>query len=88
MHSDLALKLTADLFWVALLAASPVLGATLLVGLAVGVLQVITQLQDMSLSFIPKLLAAGAAVIAFGPWALKLLCSYAVQLWTGIPGLF
>lgn len=88
MHSDLALKLTADLFWVALLAASPALGATLLVGLAVGVLQVVTQLQDMSLSFIPKLLAAGAAVIAFGPWTLKLLCGYAVQLWTGIPGLF
>jgi flagellar biosynthesis protein FliQ len=88
VHSDLALKLTADLFWVGLLVSLPVLAATLVVGLAVSVLQVVTQLQEMSLSFIPKLLAAGAAVVAFGPWMLRTLCAYTLSLWSRIPELF
>jgi flagellar biosynthetic protein FliQ len=85
MHSDLAMKLTADLFWTGLLVSLPVLGLTMVVGLAVSVLQVVTQIQEMSLSFVPKLLAAGVAVIAFGPWMLGTLCRFAVGLWTRIP---
>ena len=88
MHSDLALKLTSDLFWTGLLISLPVLGVTLIVGLAVSVFQVVTQLQELSLSFIPKLMAAGAAVIAFGPWMLRTLCAFTVSLWTRIPALF
>lgn len=88
MHSDLALKMTADLFWTGLLVALPVLATTMVVGLVIGVLQVITQLQEMSLSFVPKLLAAGAAVVAFGPWMLRTLCGFTVALWSRIPALF
>ena len=68
MQGDLALKLTADLFWTGLLVSLPVLGLTMLAGLVVSVLQAVTQIQEMSLSFVPKLLVAGAAIIAFGPW--------------------
>lgn len=71
MHGDLALKLTADLFWTGLLVSLPVLGLTMLAGLIVSVLQAVTQIQEMSLSFVPKLLVAGAAIIAFGPWMLR-----------------
>lgn len=71
MHSDLAMKLTADLFWTGLLVSLPVLGLTMLVGLVISILQVVTQIQEMSLSFVPKLLAAGVAIIAFGPWMLR-----------------
>lgn len=88
MHSDLALKMTSDLFWTGLLVCLPVLGLTLLVGLAVSVLQVVTQIQEMTLSFIPKLLTAGAAVVAFGPWMLRTLCRFTVALWAQIPGMF
>jgi flagellar biosynthetic protein FliQ len=87
VHSDLAMKMTSDLFWTGLLVCLPVLGLTLLVGLAVSVLQVITQVQEMSLSFIPKLLTAGIAVIAFGPWMLRTLCRFAIGLWSQIPSL-
>ena len=52
MHSDLALKLTADLFWTGLLVSLPVLGLTMLVGLVISILQVVTQVQEMSLTFI------------------------------------
>lgn len=88
MHSDLAMKITADLFWTGLLVSLPVLGLTMIVGLAISVLQVVTQIQEMSLSFVPKLLAAGVAVIAFGPWMLRTLCGFAVGLWSRIPALF
>ena len=88
VHSDLAMKITADLFWTGLIVSLPVLGLTMIVGLAISVLQVVTQIQEMSLSFVPKLLAAGVAVIAFGPWMLRTLCAFAVGLWSRIPALF
>jgi flagellar biosynthesis protein FliQ len=52
VHSDLALKMTADLFWTGLLVSLPVLGLTMIVGLVVSILQVVTQVQEMSLSFV------------------------------------
>lgn len=87
MHSDLAMKMTADLFWTGLLVCLPVLGLTMLVGLVISVLQVATQVQEMSLSFVPKLVTAGIAMIAFGPWMLGTLCRFAVGLWTQIPSM-
>jgi flagellar biosynthetic protein FliQ len=88
VHSDLALKLTADLFWTGLLVCLPVLALTMAVGLVVSVLQVLTQIQEMSLTFVPKLVAAGVALVAFGPWMLRTLCSFTASLWTRIPFLF
>lgn len=87
MQGDLALKLTADLFWTGLLVSLPILGLTMLVGLVVSLLQAVTQIQEMSLSFVPKLLVAGAAIIAFGPWMLRTLCHFAIGLWSQIPTL-
>lgn len=87
MHSDLALKLTADLFWTGLLVCLPVLGVTVLVGLIVSVLQVVTSIQEASISFVPKLVAAGVAMVAFGPWMLRELCAFTVALWTRIPAM-
>jgi flagellar biosynthetic protein FliQ len=88
VHSDLALKMTSDLFWTGLLVCLPVLAITMAVGLVVSILQVLTQVQDMSLAFVPKLLAAGAAMVAFGPWMLRTLCSFVIALWTRIPSMF
>jgi len=87
MHGDMALRMAADLFWTGLLVSLPVLGITMAVGLAVSVLQVLTQVQEMSLTFIPKLLAAGAAILAFGPWMLRTLCNFTLALWSQIPAL-
>lgn len=88
MHNDLALKLTADLFWTGFLLCLPVLAATLVVGLVVSILQAATQVQEMSLTIIPKLVAAGVAVLACGPWMLRTLCGFATGLWSQIPGMF
>ena len=78
----------ADLFWTAMMVSAPVLGITLAVGVVVSLVQVTTQIQEASLTFIPKLVAAGIALILFGPWMLRKLTQFAVQLWTGIPAMF
>lgn len=59
MTGDLALRMMADLFWTGLLICLPILGLTLLVGLVISILQVVTQVQEMSLTFVPKLVVAG-----------------------------
>jgi flagellar biosynthetic protein FliQ len=65
-----------------------VLGLTLLVGLIVSILQVVTQVQDMSLTFIPKILSAIIALTVFGPWMLHRLLNYASGLISNIPNYF
>jgi flagellar biosynthetic protein FliQ len=88
MHADLALKMLSDLVWTGLVVCAPILGLTMLIGLVISVLQVVTQVQEMSLSFVPKLLAAGLATIVFGSWMLRKLAQFTTQLWAGIPSLF
>ncbi len=88
MHSDLALQMMANLFWTALLICAPVLLTTMFVGLVVSILQVVTQVQEMTLTFVPKLVAAGASLIIFGPWMLHKLSQYSTQLWVSIPSMF
>lgn len=77
-----------DLFWTGLLVCAPVLGLTMLVGLLISVLQVVTQVQEMSLTFVPKLVVAAATLVVFGPWMLRTLSAFSVRLWTGIPAMF
>jgi flagellar biosynthesis protein FliQ len=88
MTSDVALRLTGELLWTALLVSAPILGLTLLVGLAVSVLQVVTQVQEMSLTFVPKIVAAVVAIIVFGPWMLRKIVLYSASLIANIPGYF
>lgn len=88
MSADLALKMMSDLLWTGLIVCLPVLGLTLLVGLVVSVVQVVTQVHDASLTFVPKLLTAGLCLLIFGPWMLRKLGQFAAQLWIGIPQMF
>ena len=85
MSGDFALMVLNDMLWAAMTICAPVLGLTLVVGLVVSLLQVVTQLQEMSLAFIPKLLVAGLALIAFGGWMLGRLVSFAKTLIGNIP---
>ena len=88
MHADLALRLLGDLFWTGLLVCGPVLALTMLAGLAISVLQVVTQVQEMSLTFVPKLVVAAASLVAFGPWMLRTLSAVSTRLWADIPAMF
>ena len=88
MHSDMAIAMMADLFWTGLLICLPVLGLVMLVGLAISLLQVVTQVQEMSLTFVPKLVTAGISLVVFGPWMLRQLTQFSTRLWTAIPSMF
>jgi flagellar biosynthetic protein FliQ len=72
---------------VTLLLAAPMLLVALAVGLLVGVFQAATQINEMTLSFIPKLVAMAATLAFAGPWMLKLIVGYTRELFESIPGL-
>lgn len=88
MRVDLALHMMSDLFWTGFLVCAPVLGLTMLVGLLISVMQVVTQIQEMSLTFVPKLATAGIVLIVLGSWMLHKLMQFAIQLWSNIPAMF
>ena len=70
-----------------LMVSAPVLLTVLLVGLVVSVFQAATQINEMTLSFIPKLLVMFAVAVLAGPWMLQLLVDYTRRLFESIPGL-
>ena len=71
----------------ALLIAAPLLLTSLAVGLLVGVFQAATQINEATLSFIPKVLAMAATLALAGPWMLQLLTEYTRQLIENIPSM-
>lgn len=87
MQSDMAISMMANLFWTGLLVSMPVLGLVMFVGLAISIVQVVTQVQEMSLTFVPKLVTAAIAIVVFGPWMLRTLSQYTTRLWSQIPSL-
>lgn len=88
MTSDFALQLLGNALWTALLLAGPILLLTLLVGLGISVLQAVTQIQEMSLTFIPKMLAMFGAFLLLGPWMMRKLLEFATVLISNIPYYF
>jgi flagellar biosynthetic protein FliQ len=70
-----------------LLLAAPLLLVALITGLIVGAFQAATQINEMTLSFIPKLLATATTLVIAGPWMLKLLVGYTRELIQSIPML-
>lgn len=87
MTADVSLHLFAQLLWQALAVSAPLLVSVLLVGLLVSLFQVVTQIQEMSLTFIPKLLTSVAVLVMAGPWMLGQLVSYSGNLIRSIPRL-
>lgn len=87
MTPETVMKIGQHALEMALMLAAPMLLAALAIGLLVGVLQAATQINEMTLSFIPKLLGTSAVLMIAGPWMLKELVSYTRQLIQSIPSL-
>jgi flagellar biosynthetic protein FliQ len=87
MTPESVLTLAQRALEITLLMSAPPLLAALLTGLVVSVFQAATQINEMTLSFIPKLLAIFVVLVLFGPWMLGILLDYIRELFTGIPGM-
>jgi flagellar biosynthesis protein FliQ len=87
MGPDVVLELCTQALELALRVGLPLLIVGLVVGLAVSVFQAVTQIQEQTLSFIPKILALAGVLIVLGPWMLNQLLSYTTDLWGSIPQL-
>lgn len=72
---------------IALLVAAPMFAAALVTGLVISVLQAATQMNEMTLSFVPKLVVMFATIILAGPWMLTTLTDYIRRLFEAIPSL-
>lgn len=70
-----------------LLLSAPVLGFGLIVGLAVSIFQATTQINEMTLAYIPKILAVFLALAIFGPWMLQMMLSFSSNIFIALPGL-
>ena len=84
MRSDMALELMNQLLWNALVVSAPVLAGAMLVGLLISVLQVATQIQEMTLAFVPKIMAIFAALLIFLPLMGALLAGFANEVFARI----
>ena len=87
MGPEQVLDVGRDALWLAVLLAAPLLLSALAIGLLIGIFQAATQIQEMTLSFIPKLIALVAALFIAGPWMLQVAISFAHRLYGDIPGL-
>jgi len=87
MDSGRALGLLDNMLWTSLMVAGPIMLAILIVGLLISIFQVTTQLQEMTLSYVPKMLVTAGMLILLGPWMLARLTQFAITLYSDIPAI-
>lgn len=87
MTPEMVLDIGQEALWVTALLAAPLLLSALAIGLLVGMVQAATQIQEMTLTFIPKLAVLGLALIVAGSWMLGLITDFSINLIERIPEL-
>jgi flagellar biosynthesis protein FliQ len=85
MDTELVKDIMIQSMWLTTLISLPVLGASLIVGLIVSILQATTSIQEQTLSFVPKLIAIVVALIIFGGWMTGSLMDFTTQIFELIP---
>lgn len=85
MEQRVIIDVAQEAIKVVLMISAPILGLGLLVGLIVSIVQATTQIQEATLSFIPKIIAIALALLVFGPWMMNLMYDFTVKLFENIP---
>ena len=88
MDSAMVVDLGREALWVAVVIASPLLGIALIVGLLIGIFQAATSINEMTLSFIPKIAALVVVMIALGSWQISVIVDFTRRIFERIPTLF
>lgn len=84
MSEDLIMKLTQDALKVTAMLSAPILLSTLVIGLVISIFQALTQINESTLSFIPKMIVVAIVIVLAGPWMLDLMSHYTVNLFENI----
>ncbi|MBA4708502.1 flagellar biosynthetic protein FliQ [Aquitalea sp. FJL05] len=87
MSPELVINIVQNALYILIIVSAPVLLVSLVVGLLVSVLQAATQINEMTLTFIPKLLAMFLVLVLAGPWMLNTLVEYTTRLFQSIPSV-
>jgi flagellar biosynthetic protein FliQ len=87
MNQDQVVNLATQAMKLALEVAGPLLIVGLVVGLLVSLFQAVTQIQEQSLSFIPKIIGVAVLIVVLGPWMLGQLVNYTENLYNSIPSM-
>lgn len=85
MTADVVMELGTSALTTALMLMLPLVGGTLLVGIVVSLFQAVTQINEMTLTFVPKILVVAAVGALLGPWMMNTLLAYATELYTLMP---
>jgi len=85
MTPDLVVSLGKETVWMVLLIGAPMLGFGMAVGILVAILQAATHIQEMTLTFVPKIVAVLLALLIFFPWILRTIVGFTETLYTNIP---
>jgi len=85
MTEDMVLSLGRDAIWTTVALSAPLLMAALIVGLVVSIFQAVTQINEATLTFIPKMLAIVVVMVVMAPWMTQMLMSYTTELFTSMP---
>jgi flagellar biosynthetic protein FliQ len=88
MDTSTVVELGRQALWMTVIISAPLLGIALAVGLVIGILQAATSINEMTLSFIPKLAALAITIAIFGGWQITTLVDYTRSIFQRIPGLF
>jgi flagellar biosynthetic protein FliQ len=80
MTQDVVLKLAKDTLQITLMVSGPLLLVSLIIGVLVSIAQVVTSIQDMTLSFVPRVIAVFVTFLLLFPWAMSILTSFTYQL--------
>jgi flagellar biosynthetic protein FliQ len=88
MDTAMVIELGRHALWTSVLVCAPLLGVALAVGLVIGIIQAATSINEMTLSFIPKLIALALALLIFGSWQLVTLIDFTRSIFQRIPTLF
>ena len=82
MTVDQATDLVREALMVMLIASAPVLGAAVIIGITVSIIQAVTQIQEQTLSFVPKIVGMGVIAVLLMPWITRLLMDYAYEMFS------
>jgi len=85
MNQESAIEMLRSLITISLLVNTPIIGAALVVGVVISLLQAVTSIQEPTLSFAPKLIAIGAVIIVGAPWMVRQLMDFTIFFITKIP---